>query len=107
MATFYATFAQVSVRDNDGQVIAEVMKGRGAEGLTALTTSGASGIAQRSSADWSAPADGYVTMRATGAVWVRIAAAPTAAAGADFFLGADERFDVAVVEGDKIAVIDA
>ncbi|MCH7865943.1 MAG: hypothetical protein IIC56_12105 [Proteobacteria bacterium] len=76
-------------------------------GLTALTTSGSSQIVQRSAADFSAADDGALTFRCDGAVWVMIAAAPTAAAGANFYLAANERLEFSVEAGDKIAVINA
>ena len=106
MATFWATFGIVDNRARSGGTL-PVMKGRGQLGLTALTTSGSSQIVQRAAADFSAADDGALTFRCDGAVWVMIAAAPTAAAGANFYLAANERLEFSVEAGDKIAVINA
>ena len=104
MASFWATFGVVDNRAKSGGT-QPVMQGRAQEGMTALTTSGASQIVQRAAVDWVAPDEGAVTMRADGNVWVMIAAAPVAAAAANFFLAANERMEFTVETGDKIAVI--
>ena len=106
MATFWATFSTVQNIPRSGGGL-KLVKGRDAEGMTALTTSGSSQIVQRSAADWSAPDSGAVSMRANGAVWVHIAAAPTAVAATDHYVAANERIEIAVESGDKIAVINA
>ena len=106
MATFKATYTQVTVRSG-GQAIQPVMDGKGATRLTDLTTSGTSQIVQSGGSDFEAPFAGYITMFANGAVNVQIAASPTAAATAGFALQSGERLELAVEAGDKIAVIDA
>ena len=106
MATFWATFTTVHNVAKSGGAL-KLIKGRDAEGLTALTTSGSSQIVQRSAADWSAPDTGAVSVRADGAVWIHIDASPTAVAATDHFLAANERLEFAVESGDKIAVINA
>ncbi len=106
MATFWATFSVVENRARKGIEAMPVLQGRGAEGMTALTTSGTSQIVQRSAVDWTAPDTGFVTLRADGAVWVRFAAAPTAAVGSDLYVAANERREFSVKNGDKLAVID-
>lgn len=109
MTVFRATFGltdnqHVSIKPGPGN---PVFRGRGANGLDELTTSGASQIVQDGGGDWTAPQTGYVRMKADGEVWVKIAAAPTAAAEADWDMLASERLELAVEEGDKIAVINA
>lgn len=84
-----------------------LLKGRTAEGLTNLVTSGVSQVMQRGGADWTAPRDGVLTMRGNGDVWVDIGPTPVAAPDVRFFVGANERQEIAVVAGDKIAVVDA
>ncbi len=108
MAVFRATFAladsqHMENRPDRGE---HVFRGRGANGLTELATTGTSAKVQDGGADWAAPRAGYVTMRATGPVWVQLAAAPTAAVEADWFMDIGERLTLEVVEGDKLAVID-
>lgn len=105
MASFYATYNRVSTRG--GQVIADVMDGADAEGMTVLTTSGTAGTVQRSGSDWTAPAGGYVRMYCDGAVWVHIDDTPTAAASTDHYLPASSFLELGVLEGNKISVIDA
>jgi len=83
----------------------QVFRGRGANGLTEMTVMGTTAKVQDGGADFSAPRSGYVTMRATGPVWVQVAAAPTAAVEADWFIDLGERLTLALEEGDKIAVI--
>jgi len=107
MATFWATYNTVENRGRVGYESQPVMKGRDAEGLTALTTSGTSQIVQRAAADWAAPDTGYVTLRCDGAVWVHFALVPVAAASTDWYIPANETRDFSVMAGDKIAVIDA
>ena len=90
MATFWATFANVDNRAKSGGT-PPVLQGRGSLGLTPLTTTGASGIMQRSSTDWIAPRSGNVTLRGSAAAWVQIAAVPEAAPGADLYIALGER----------------
>ena len=106
MATFWATFNYVENRARTGDTM-PVMKGSDAEGMTILTTTGASGIVQRSATDWVAPDRGIVSMRCNGAVWVHVDASPEAAPGIDHYLAADERREFSVQTNDKIAVEDA
>ncbi len=113
MATFWATFAAVENRARSGGTL-PVMKGRGAVGLEPLTTTTGSLVIQDASGDWSAPRNGTVTIQTDLAQWVAIAASPTAivgvantTAGVDFYLAANERLELTVETGDKIAVIDA
>lgn len=106
MATFWATFTTVRNTPRSGGAL-NLIKGRDAEGMTPLTTTGASGIVQRSASDWVAPATGAISVRCTGAVWVHIAAAPEAAPETDHYLAANERLEFGVETGDKIAVEDA
>ncbi len=108
MAVFRSTFGQADSQhmENRPDRGEHVFRGRGANGLTELTTSGTTGKVQDGGADFSAPRAGYVTMRATGPVWVQVAAAPTAAVEADWFMDLGERLTLWVQEGDKIAVID-
>ncbi len=110
MAVFRSTFGLA-----DSQHIANrsrtaggnpVFLGRGANGLDELTTTGTTAKVQDGGGDWSAPQFGYVTMIATGAVWVHVAAAPVAVVAKGFFIEASERLELAVEAGDKIAVID-
>ena len=108
MAIFRSTFALAdnqhsSNRPGPGN---QVFHGRGANGLTELSTSGTSGLVQDGGSDFSAPQAGLVSMRATGPVWVQVAAAPVAAVAADFFLDLGERLTLELEEGDKVAVID-
>ncbi len=104
MASFWATFNKIDNRALTDTM--PVMRGRDAEGLTVLTTSGTSQIVQRSAADWEAPNHGFVTVRASAAVWMHIAAAPTAVASTDWYIPATETRDFSVQPGDKIAIID-
>ncbi len=106
MATFWATAGIVDNRARSGGT-QPVMKGRGMLGLTALTTSGGSQTVQRSGSDWTAIEEGALTCRCDGAIWIMIAASPTAAAAATFYLAANERLEFSVETGDKIAVINA
>ncbi len=106
MSTFLATFAHVDNRGRSG-VTQPVLQGRDSLGLTALTTDGTSKIAQRSLADWTATRSGNLTIRANGAVWVQVKAAPVAAAGADLYMASGERLELTVEVGDKIAVTNA
>ncbi len=113
MATFWATFANVDNRARSGSTL-PVMKGRGALGLEPLTTTSGSKKVQSSGADWSASRAGNVTLQASAAVWVEIAASPTAVAGVaetsdgtTFYLAANERVELTVETGDSVAVIDA
>ncbi len=109
MAVFRSTFGLA-----DNQHIANrartaggnpVFLGRGANGLDELTVTGTTAKVQDGGGDWSAPQYGYVTMRATGPVWVHVAAAPVAVVAKGFFMDLGERLTLAVEEGDKIAVI--
>lgn len=109
MAIFRSTFAlsdNQHPRNRPEATGKEVLQGRGANGLTELTTTVTSGLVQDGGSDFAAPQDGYVTMHASAAMWVKIAAAPTAAVASDFYMEALERLELAVQEGDKIAVID-
>ena len=105
MASFWATFTTVRNAVQSGGAL-KLIKGRDAEGLTVLTTSGTSQIVQRSAADWSAPDVGALSVRADGAVWIHIDASPTAAASVDHYLASGERLEFGVQAGDKIAVKD-
>lgn len=108
MGVFRSTFALADdqmpyTKNGEGM---SALRGNGAIGLTEMTTAGTSANVQSGGADFQAPNHGYVTLKCTTAVWVRVAAAPTAAVGSDFYLDANERIDLAVIPGDKIAVID-
>ncbi len=107
-AVFRATFGLMDSQhmENRPDRGEHFFRGRGATGLTELTASGTSGKVQLAAADFAAPRAGYVTMAATTAVWVQIAAVPVAAIGTDWFREAKERLTLELVEGDKIAVID-
>ncbi len=109
MAVFRATFGLADsqhivnrARTNFGN---PVFLGRGANGLDELTVGASSAKVQDGGGDFSAPQYGYVTMRATGPVWVHVAAAPVAVVAKEFFMDLGERLTLAVEEGDKIAVI--
>ncbi len=113
MAIFWVTFAAVENRARSGGTI-PVMKGRGAVGLEPLTTTTSTLIAQDAAGDWSAPRNGTVTIQADVALWVHVAAAPVAVkgvanttVGAAFYLAANERLELTVETGDKLAVINA
>ncbi len=106
MATFWATFTTVRNTPRSGGSL-NLIKGRDAEGLTVLTTSGTSQIVQRSASDWEAPSTGALVVRTDGAVWLHFAAAPVAAASTDHYLAANESKEYGVETGDKIAVKDA
>lgn len=83
-----------------------VFLGRGANGLDELTVTGSTGKVQDGGGgDFATPQYGYVTMRATGPVWVHVAAAPVAVVAKGFFMDLGERLTLAVEEGDKLAVI--
>lgn len=108
MATFRATVGNVHAQKvsgvhGNGQ---PVLHGRSLNGLTELTTSGTAGLVQSGGSDFEASQGDFVTMVCTGAVWVAIAASPTAAVGTELFLKADERWTGSLEEGDKISVID-
>ena len=105
MASFWGTFNKVEGRAKATTM--PVMRGANAEGLTVLTTSGSSQIVQRSAADWKAPNHGFLTVRASVAVWIHIDASPTAVAATDWYIPADETRDFSVEPGEKIAVINA
>lgn len=106
MASFYATFFRVSNRGLGGGV-QPVPQAGDALGCTVLTTGASSVIVQRSAADFVAPFDGYLRIRSTGAVWVQVGTAPTAAAASDWYIPADTDVDFSMNDGEKIAVIDA
>lgn len=80
--------------------------GRSLVGLNELTTSGTADIVEDGSGEWSAPQAGFITFRCTGAVWVAVGSAPTAAVGTSLFVAADERYELSVQAGDKVSVID-
>ena len=106
MATFWLTYGTVDNRARSGGT-QPVLHGRSLLGAAALSTSGSSQTIQRAAVDFSMPDHGMITVRSDGAVWVHIAAAPTAAAGVAFYLAAAERMEFSVEPGDKIAVINA
>ncbi len=106
MATFWATFTTVRNTPRSGGAL-KLIKGRDAEGLTVLTTTGSSQIAQRSASDWAAPATGAIAVRCSGAVWIHIDPTPEAAPSTDHYLAANESKEYGVETGDKIAVEDA
>lgn len=106
MATFRATFCQVQNQTNASGKSMPVLRGRGAVGLTELTTSGTAGNVQSGGSDFTAPRSGYVTVVCDGAVWVKFATDPTAAVGDAYYLKADERMEFSLETGDKISVID-
>ena len=61
---------------------------------------------QLAAADWLCADPAYATIKCDGAIWVQVAAAPTAAAATGFYLAADERMELAIEVGEKIAIID-
>jgi hypothetical protein len=105
--TLWGAYSVVENRGRKGIEALPALKGRDAEGFTVLTTGGASGIIQRSGADWSAPDDGFVELRSDTAVWLHFALAPVAVVSTDFFMPANETRIYSVMAGDKIAAINA
>ncbi len=85
-----------------------VMRASSAEGLTPLTTTGAAQVVQRTGVDWTAPANGYISVFSGVATWVRVSSAGSdAAAGVDWDFALGERRDFEVLSGEKISVINA
>ncbi len=114
MATFWATFANVENRARSGGTLPVMRGGTGALGLEPLTTSSSSQNVQNGAGDWTASRDGNITIQSSAAVWLAIAASPTAVAGVagsingvHFYLAANERLELTVETSDKLAVIDA
>lgn len=83
----------------------EFLIGRAKKHLT-LTTGITSAVVQDAGADWVAGEEGVIRMvSAGGACWVKVGAAPVAAAGDGWRMEAGSELKLAVVPGDKIAAI--
>lgn len=107
MPTFHATFHYVENRNMTGKVMA-VVRGRGAIGTTALTTSGTAQTAQRGGSDWQAPSDGYVTLHCDGAVRVGFGeTAQTGASPVGLLVPAGMTINGSIAAGETLSVIDA
>lgn len=108
MATFRATFSTVENRAGSSGSTMPVMKGAGAVGTTALTTSASAQTVQRGGGDWTAPTDGYVTAYCDG--FVRMAVDGTAATGASpagHLVTSAGPVSVSIESGQALSVIDA
>jgi hypothetical protein len=106
MATFYATFFPIGNYSAHGRDHT-IGTGKGALGLTALTTSGSAQTVQRASASWTAPSDGFVVVYCDGNV--RVAAGETAAVGASpvgHFVPGTQLYPLSITAGESLSVID-
>lgn len=109
MATFKATFCVVN-KSSRTAVSGETMpvpELSSATRLTDLTTSGSSQNVQESGADFEAPSAGFVRLFSDGAVNIAAGASPTASATAGMAVPANTVYDIALREGEKLAVINA